>query len=132
MASSQSMGMTLSMTHRIVAASTLKGIRVQNFAGEELAKVDDLVVDLDSGQVTYLVLSLGGFLGIGDRLFAVPWDLFSTRAGEHELFLDIEKQMLLDAPAFERIHWPDMSDETWADKIRAHYQQQPYWNSSTS
>lgn len=114
---------------RVLAASSLRGARVRNFAGEDLGRVDEFVIDLDSGRITYVVVSMGGFLGIGDKLYAVPWELFSTHPGDHEFFLDVEKQMLLDAPGFERNRWPDMGDPAWAAAIHAHYAQKPYWNS---
>lgn len=119
------------ITHRIHAASTWTGARVHNFAGECLGKVDEFVLDFDAGRIAYVVVSVGGFLGMGDKLFAVPWDLFSLRTEDHELFLDVEKQLLLDGPGFERSRWPDMGDETWAEAIRTHYSQKqsPYWNS---
>ena len=115
--------------YHILATMTLKGARVHNFAGEDLGKVDDFVLDLDSGRIAYVIVAVGGFLGIGERLFAVPWDLFSTRPNEHDFYLDVDKQMLLDAPSFERSLWPNMDDPAWAAGIRAHYEQKPYWNS---
>lgn len=115
-------------THRAVASGTLKGERIHNYAGEDLGKVDEIILDLDGGRIGYVVISLGGFLGIGDKLYAVPWELFSIRADEARLFLDIDKQMLLDAPGFERTKWPDMADEQWAAAIQSHYAQKPYWN----
>jgi len=122
--------LSLTTEHHVHAASTWTGARVHNFAGEDLGKVDDFVLDFDSGHIAYVVVSVGGFLGLGDKLYAVPWDLFSIRTEDHELFLDMEKQMLLDGPSFERSHWPDMGDESWADTIRTHYSQtqSPYWN----
>src|SRR5208283_5824449 len=116
----------------VLAASALKGSRVGNFAGEDLGKVDDLVVDVATGRLGYVVVSVGGFLGIGDKLFAVPWELFTVRAGDHEFLLDIEKQMLMDAPGFERSKWPDMSDDAWAATIHSHFAQKPYWNSDVT
>jgi sporulation protein YlmC with PRC-barrel domain len=116
-------------THRVHAVSALKGARVHNFAGDDLGKVDDFVVDLDSGRCSYVVVAVGGFLGMGDKLFPVPWDLFTMRTEDHEFFLDVEKQMLLDAPGFERSKWPDMGDQAWASVVTAHYSQKPYWNS---
>src|SRR4051812_35624056 len=85
-----------SSTHHILPAGTLRGTRVHNFAGEELGKVDEFVLDFDSGRISFVVVSVGGFLGIGDKLFPVPWELFTMRTGEHEFFLDVDKQMLLD------------------------------------
>jgi hypothetical protein len=102
---------------------------VGNFAGEDLAKVDDFVVDIASGNIRYVILSMGGFLGINDKLRALPWELFTVRAADHEFLIDMEKQMLQDAPAFERSHWPDMSSEAWAAAVQAHFAQKPYWNS---
>jgi sporulation protein YlmC with PRC-barrel domain len=116
----------------ILATSALKGSRVGNFAGEDLGKVDDLVVDIASGRLEYVVVTMGGFLGIGDKLCAVPWELFTVRAADHEFLLDIEKQMLLDAPAFERSKWPDMSDDAWGAAIHSHFAQKPYWNSDVT
>src|SRR5580692_8945399 len=116
-------------TPRILATSALKGSRVGNFAGQDLGKVDDLVIDVNTGRLGYVIVSMGGFLGIGDKLFAVPWELFTVRVGDHEFLLDIEKQMLQDAPSFERTKWPDMSDDAWAASIHSHFAQKPYWNS---
>jgi sporulation protein YlmC with PRC-barrel domain len=113
----------------MLAASALKGSRVGNFAGEDLGKVDDLVADVTTGCLRFVIVSMGGFLGIGDRLRAVPWELFTVRAADHEFLLDIEKRMLLDAPSFERAKWPDMSDGAWAASIHSHFSQKPYWNS---
>jgi sporulation protein YlmC with PRC-barrel domain len=120
---------TPSPAPRLLAISALKGSRVGNFAGEDLGKVDDLVIDIASGRLGYVIVAQGGFLGIGDKLFAVPWELFTVRAADHEFLLDVEREMLLDAPSFERSHWPDMSDDAWASAIHSHFAQKPYWNS---
>jgi sporulation protein YlmC with PRC-barrel domain len=116
-------------TRHVFAAGSMKGARVHNFAGEDLGKIDEFVLDFESGRIVFVVISLGGFLGIGDRLFAVPWELFSIRTGTHDFFLDVDKQMLIDAPSFERSRWPYMGDAAWAAAIHSHYAQKPYWNS---
>jgi sporulation protein YlmC with PRC-barrel domain len=67
----------------ILATSALKGSRVGNFAGEDLGKVDDLVVDVTTGRLRFVIVSIGGFLRIGDKLYAVPWELFTVRAADH-------------------------------------------------
>ena len=58
---------------RVLAASTLAGDQVQNSAGEDLGKVDEIMIDIPAGKVAYAVLSFGGFLGMCNKLFAVPW-----------------------------------------------------------
>jgi sporulation protein YlmC with PRC-barrel domain len=117
---------------RVVSTAAMKGTHVHNFAGEDLGKVDDFVINFETGRIAYVAVSQGGFLGIGDKLFAVPWELFSVRPESRELFLDIDKQLLLDAPGFDRNDWPDMVDEAWTTQIRAHYAQKPYWNSDVT
>lgn len=118
--------------HHAIAASILKGARVHNVAGEGLGKVDDLVLDLHSGRITYVVISLGGFFGIGDKLYAVPWELFSVRPGEPELVVDVERALLENAPGFNRTRWPDMSQEAWIQAIQLHYCVKPSWNSDST
>ena len=69
---------------RVLSASTLAGDRVRNAAGEDLGKIDEIMIDIPSGRVAYAVLSFGGILKIGNRLFAVPWS--SLRVDEDETF----------------------------------------------
>lgn len=128
---SQGMGPSLSpeTMHGIYAAGSFKGAPVNNYAGQTLAKVDEFVLDFDAGRIAYVIVSIGGFLGVGDKLYAVPWELFSIRPDEHAFYIDVDKQQLIDAPSFDRKSWPDMSDTAWADGIHAHYAQKPYWNS---
>jgi sporulation protein YlmC with PRC-barrel domain len=61
---------------RVLSASTLEGDKVTNAEGENLGEVKELMIDLESGRVAYAVLEFGGFLGLGDKLFAVPWEAF--------------------------------------------------------
>jgi sporulation protein YlmC with PRC-barrel domain len=112
---------------RVLSAGTLAGDRVRNTAGEDLGKVEEIMIDLSSGRVAYVVLSFGGFLGIGDKLFAVPWDALRVDEGEHEFILDMDKQSLENAPGFDKDNWPDMADPTFGSSIHQHYGRTPYW-----
>jgi len=106
--------------HGIYAAGAFKGAGVHNYAGEALGKVDEFILDFETGRIAYVVVAMGGFLGLGDKLFAVPWELFTVKPVEHAFYADIEKQMLIDSPSFERSSWPDMGDSAWADQIQSH------------
>jgi sporulation protein YlmC with PRC-barrel domain len=112
---------------RVLAASTLTGDRVRNRAAEDLGKIDKIMIDLASGKVAYVVVSFGGFLGIGDKLFAVPWSAFDVDQGEHEFVLDVDRRTLETAPGFDKNNWPDMSDPTFGIEVHKHYGQTPYW-----
>ena len=112
---------------RVLTASTLTGDRVRNRAGEDLGKVEQIMIDISSGRVAYVVLSFGGFVGIGDELFAVPWDAMRLDEGEHEFILDVDRKTLENAPGFNKDAWPDMADPAFATTVHQHYGKAPYW-----
>lgn len=62
---------------RVLSASSLSGDGVRNSAGEDLGKIEDIMLDVPTGRVAYAVLSFGGFLGMGNKLFAIPWEAMS-------------------------------------------------------
>jgi len=96
-------------------ASAIEGMVVRNEKGEDLGKVKDLVIDLQSGKVVYAALDFGGFIGIGDKLFAVPWKAFKceTNGKIQQLVLEIPKEKLKNAPGFDKKNWPVSGDPTW-------------------
>jgi sporulation protein YlmC with PRC-barrel domain len=112
---------------RVLSASTLSGDRVQNGAGDDLGKVDEIMIDIPSGKVAYAVLSFGGVLGIGDKLFAVPWSALKLDEDEKCFILDVDKKTSETAPGFDQDNWPDMGDTTWATGVFRHYGAAPYW-----
>ena len=107
-------------------ASEVIGREVRNRSGEKLGKVEELVLDPASGSVEYAVISFGGFLGMGDKLFAVPFDLLEapeiTREGEGNHFLfDVERSRMEQAPGFEKDNWPDVHSVDWHDVVDNFY-----------
>jgi hypothetical protein len=112
---------------RVLTAGTLVGDRVRNPASEDLGKIEEIMIDLPTGKVAYAVLSFGGFLGIGDKLFAVPWSALTVDEGEHQFVIDIAKSVLENAPGFDRNNWPDMADPSFESMIHGHYGKTPYW-----
>lgn len=112
---------------RVLAASTLEGDKVRNSAGEDLGKVDEIMIDIPSGRVAYAVLSFGGVLRMGNKLFAVPWSALRVDEDERCFILDVDKHTLEAAPGFDKDNWPDMGDTTWASQIYLYYGASPYW-----
>jgi sporulation protein YlmC with PRC-barrel domain len=88
-------------------ASTIKGDKVVNTVGEDLGKIEELMIDLPHGRIAYAALSFGGFLGIGNKLFAIPWGALSLRPYEHAFNLDIDKEILEKAEGFDKDKWPN-------------------------
>jgi sporulation protein YlmC with PRC-barrel domain len=112
---------------RVLAASTLTGDSVRNAAGESLGKIDEIMIDIPSGRIAYAVLSFGGFLGMGDKLFAVPWSALKVDEDEKVFILNVDKRTIEAAPGFDKNHWPDMSDTNWGNDISTYYKVRPYW-----
>lgn len=113
----------------VMAADTLEGDDVINARGEDLGEIKDIMVDVRSGRVAYAVLSSGGFLGMGHKLFAIPWGALTLDADRKCFILDVEKERLANAPGFDKDHWPSMADPTWAREVHDFYGQETYWTS---
>lgn len=126
------MGSTTNL-RRVLSASSLVGDKVVNSAGEDLGKLDELMIDLQTGRIAYAVLSFGGFMGIGNKLFAIPWSRLSVDEVNQRMILDVDRDLLERAPGFDKDNWPDMSDPSFGSQIYSYYGTEPYWdNADTS
>ena len=120
-------------THKqgVVSASKIIGEAVVNRQDENLGKIHELVIDAKDGRMAYAVLSFGGFMGLGNKLFALPWTAFEFASHENKLVLNIDKDKLKAAPGFEQdSKWPDFADRNWGSGIHTYYGYTPYWNAS--
>ncbi len=106
---------------QLMGAETLIGNSVYNLAGEDLGNIKEIMLDVPSGRVAYAVLSFSIFLGIGAKLFAVPWSALTLDTIEKRFVLNVEQDRLKDAPGFDKGHWPDMADSNWGKRIHAYY-----------
>jgi sporulation protein YlmC with PRC-barrel domain len=113
--------------HSVLAADTLTGDRVVNRQKEGLGTIEHLMIDVEKGRVAYAVLSFGGFLGMGDKLFAIPWTALSVDTEEGQFILDVDKKLLEQAPGFDKAHWPNMADRAWGAEVSNYYGTKPYW-----
>ncbi len=107
-------------THR---ASKLIGMNVRNSQGEKLGTVEDLVVNMNTGKISYLAIGFGGIIGFGEKLFAVPMSETKFERGTNESYfvLNVPKEELKTAPGFDKDHWPNMADPIWAKDIDQYY-----------
>ena len=112
---------------RIMAADTLEGDKVVNDAGDDLGEIKDIMIDIPSGRVAYAVLSFGGVLGMGNKLFAIPWLALQLDPENRRFILNVDKDQRKDAPGFDKDHWPSMADQRWATEIHSYYGSRPYW-----
>jgi sporulation protein YlmC with PRC-barrel domain len=105
----------------LMGAGTLLGEDVYNDQDEKLGDIKEFMLEMDTGRVAYAVLSFGGFLGLGEKLFAVPWNALKLDTVNKRFVLNVDKDRLKNAPGFDKDDWPDMTDQTWASGIRSFY-----------
>lgn len=115
------------ITKRILSTSSLTGNTVKNATGETLGDIKDFVIDTETGRVMYAVLSFGGFLGLGDKLFAIPVQAMELDTDDHAFILNVPKDRLEDAPGFDKDNWPSTSDYDWVNSVYAYYGYEPYY-----
>jgi sporulation protein YlmC with PRC-barrel domain len=105
----------------LMGADTLIGEEVYNRQDEHLGEIKEIMLDMAGGKVAYAVLSFGGFLGLGETLFAVPWSALTLDTRNKRFVLNAEKEQLKNAPGFDKNNWPNMADPTWINSINSYY-----------
>ncbi len=112
---------------QVQKASKLMGMSVKNLQDEKLGDVDNLLVDLAAGRVVSVIVSAGGFLGMGDELSAVPPTALRFTPERDGLQLDVSKEMLGKAPHFKADQWPDFTQPAYAGEVYRAYKVEPYF-----
>ena len=116
------------MQNIVLSASSLQSNSVKNAQGDDLGKIEDIMLDTSAGQISYAVLSFGGFLGLGDKLFAIPWSALELDTENKEFRLDVNKEKLENAPGFDKDNWPKSEDRKWLGDVYSYYKAPPYWS----
>ncbi len=110
------------MANILLSSSSISGDDVVNEQGEDLGHIEDLMIDPMNGKVEYAVLSFGGFLGLGDKYFAIPFTQLQTDRENKRMVLSVDKDRLAEAPGFNKDDWPDFADPSFRTTIDAYYQ----------
>jgi len=103
------------------ASADVIGKKVFNLQGEDVGKIEELVIDARTTKLSYAIMSFGGFLGLGDKLFAVPWVSLNYDPENERFVMKADKELLKRAPGFEKDDWPDLSDPTRLAEIYRYY-----------
>ncbi len=111
----------------VMSADTLIGYKVVSPSEEHIGDIDDIMLDIPRGRIGYAVLSVGGFLGIGERLYAVPWKALMLDVNNKRFVMDIDKETLKNAESFEKGNPPPITDPQWDIRIHEYYRVRPYW-----
>lgn len=94
---------------RIVKASDIMGYSIKNAQGQEIGKIEDIVLNPQDGRVEYVAMSTGGFLGMGDKLFAIPWDALRPLPQQEAFSLDVSTEQIEKAQGFDKENWPKLA-----------------------
>ena len=121
------MAQTITERPQVLSADSLKNEKVVNAAGENLGNIKDYMIDLDNGSVAYCVLSFGGVLGMGEKLFAVPFQAMTLDTERHCFILNVDKERLKNAPGFDKDNWPGTHDRVFQSEVYSFYNVRPYW-----
>lgn len=105
----------------LMGANTLIGDHIHNAQNEHLGDIKEIMLDMRTGKVAYAVMSFGGLLGIGDKLFAVPWTALTLDTVNKRFVLNVGKDRLANAPGFDKDAWPDMTNATWVNDLHSYY-----------
>lgn len=111
----------------VKANSEVIGVKVKNHADEHLGEIKEIMIDKVGGHVAYAVLESGTFLGMGGKLFALPWKALHYDENDKCFKVDINKERLNNAPGFDKNNWPDMADRAFGKEVYSYYNTKPYW-----
>jgi sporulation protein YlmC with PRC-barrel domain len=112
----------------LIAAKQVQGTPVYNTALEKLGSVEDVMIDKATGRIAYAVLSFGGFLGIGDRFYPLPWEKLAYNAEMGGYVVDIDRDVLEGAPSYTDEATAAWHDVDWGRDVYAHYGVHPFWD----
>ena len=113
-------------SHPPIKASSMIGTDVVNLKGDSLGDVKEVVIDPLTGRVAYAVIAFGGFLGVGEKLFAIAFSAFVYNVEKNEYVLDISKEQLEAAPGFDAESWPCRAEEKWSREVYKYTERMPY------
>jgi sporulation protein YlmC with PRC-barrel domain len=110
-----------SETTSLIAASKVNGTSVYNPQGESLGSINDVMLNKRSGQVSYAVMSFGGFLGLGEKYHPVPWKKLTYNEAYGGYVIDLDKRQLEGAPAYAASETPDWAGGTYGNTVDKYY-----------
>lgn len=112
---------------RTLGAATLIHDKVVNLSGQDIGRIEELMIDVTTGRVAYAVLSFGGFMGIGNKLFALPWSALTVDEAKKRFVVNVTRESLEKMQGFDKDHWPDLNDLEYATGVYRHWGATPYW-----
>ena len=111
-------------THTLLATNDINGATILDETGREMGRVDHLVLDMVKGKIAYAVVVFGGFLGLGEETYSIPWGSVRFNSEEGLFVTAITREQLESAPS-RPANWH--SDRAWEERTFDHFGIPPYW-----
>jgi len=118
---------------RGVRASKLLDQNLVTTGKDKIGDIEELAIDPRNARISYVVVSSGGFLGMGDKMHAIPWAAVKATPGTgkdapEDLMVDVTKERLQKSPEFKKEEWVRMSEPAWMNELYTYYGVSPYWS----
>jgi sporulation protein YlmC with PRC-barrel domain len=97
----------------LLTATSIMGDHVHNYDDQHLGTIKDIMINLHEGNIEYIIIELGGFLGIGEKYFAIPYRLLKVNPKNNSFTLNQSKEVLSNAPGFDKDHWPETNSHSF-------------------
>lgn len=104
-----------------LTATSIIGDKVENTDGEDLGRIDNLMINIRTGKIEYVVLEYGSFLGLGGKLFAIPFSELRLAPGRHVFILNRDEDYIKNSPGFDKDHWPDTNDHSYYGNVDSYW-----------
>jgi sporulation protein YlmC with PRC-barrel domain len=115
-------------TSTLISWDKVEGTAVYNREGDKLGSIHAVMIDKVSGKVAYAVMSFGGFLGVGDRYYPLPWDVLTYDSSQGGYVVDRDRSMLEGAPTYGTGETPNWGDPAWNQQVHDYYGARRWWD----
>lgn len=105
----------------LMSAGSMMKNTVRNYQGEDVGRIEEIMIDVTTGEIAYAVLSFGGFLNMGSKYFAIPWQTLILDKEDEVFKLDVTEEKLKHSPGFDKDDWPNFADPSFLDSVNRYY-----------
>ncbi len=109
---------------RRLTSTSIVGDKVQNYEGQDLGTIENLMININDGHIEYAVIEFGSVLGMGGKLFAVPFTALTLDPTRQLFMLNKDKEYLKECPGFDKNHWPDTNDHSYYTDVNTYWEAQ--------
>ncbi|MDA0702444.1 MAG: PRC-barrel domain-containing protein [Proteobacteria bacterium] len=115
-------------SRKLIGSDRVEGTDVYGVDGDKIGSVKNLLIEKRGGQVKDVIVSVGGFLGIGSKLHSLPWSKFDYDTDLEGYRLNVTEDQLKDAPSYKENDQDRPYDTDYQSKVYTYWDEDPYWD----